>query len=76
MNYYVEIVCKDEHTYKLLKDYLKDEDYELVTYLNFNKIIVICEDFQMASRVWDKVARVEDMYSDLKIQEMEIKDLV
>lgn len=76
MKYYVEIVCKDEHTYKLIKDYLKDEDYELVTYLNFNKIIVICEDFQMASRVWDKVTRVEDMYSDIKIQEMEIKDLV
>lgn len=74
MKNYVEIVCKDEHTYKLIKDYLKN--YELVTYLNFNRINVICEDFQMASRVWDKVARVEDMYSDLKIQEMEIKDLV
>lgn len=76
MKNYVDIQCFNEHTYKLLEDYLKDEDYELVTYLNFNKIIVICEDFQMASMVWDKVARVEDMYSDLKIQEMEIKDLV
>ena len=74
MKYYVRIICENEHTYKLLKDYLKD--YELVTYLNFNRIIVICEDFQMASRVWDKVARVEDIYSDIKIQEMEIKDLV
>lgn len=74
MKNYVEIVCKDEHTYKLLKDYLKN--YELVTYLNFNKIIVICEDFQMASMVWDKVAKVEDMFLDIKIQEMEIKDLV
>ena len=74
MRNYVNIQCFNKHTYKLLKDYLKD--YELVTYLNFNRIIVICEDFQIASRVWDKVARVEDMYSDIKIQEMEIKDLV
>lgn len=74
MKKYVDIQCFNEHTYKLLKDYLKD--YELVTYLNFNRILVICEDFQMASRVWDKVARVEDIYSDIKIQEMEIKDLV
>lgn len=74
MKNYVEIVCKDEHTYKLIKDYLKN--YELVTYPHFCKINVICEDFQMASRVWDKVARVEYMYSDIKIQEMEIKDLV
>lgn len=74
MRNYVNIQCFNEHIYKLLKDYLKD--YELVTYLNFNRIIIICEDFQMASRVWDKVARVEDIYSDIKIQEMEIKDLV
>lgn len=73
MKQYVDIQCFNEHTYRLLKDYLKD--YELVTYLNFNRIHVICEDFEIASRVWDKVARVSDIYSDIKVTEMTIEDL-
>ena len=76
MKYYVRIICENEHTYKLLKEFAKDKGYDITTFLISNEIFVLAEDFCVASKIYDEIARVEDIYSDIKIQEMEIKDLV
>lgn len=75
MKYYVKIDCKDNHTFRLLKNYLEDK-FELVTSFEKSIIFVLCEDFGVASRVYDIVAYQIDMWSDIKVLELKIENLV
>ena len=76
MKYYVKIDCKDNHTFRLFKNYLEDK-FELVTSFTFEKstIFVLCEDLGVAERVYDMVAYQIDMWSDIKVLELKIGDL-
>ena len=75
MKYYVKIICENEHTYKLLKEFAKDKGYDITTFLISNEIFVLAEDFCVASKIYDEIAKVDDMWSDIKILEMSIEDL-
>ena len=62
--YIMEIKCKDEHTFKILTEYL-EKRCDLVSYKLENKICVYSRDEMESGKIYDNVAYQLDMWKDL-----------
>lgn len=65
--YIMEIKCKDEHTFKMLTEYL-EKRCTLVAYELENKICVYSNDEIESGRLYDNVAYQLDTWKDLKAE--------
>lgn len=62
--YIMEIKCKDEHTFKMLVEYL-EKRCTLVAYELENKIYVYSRDEMESGKIYDNVAYQLDTWKDL-----------
>lgn len=67
MMYIMEIKCKDEHTFKMLVEYL-EKRCDLVAYKLENKICVYSKDEMECGKIYDNVAYQLDTWKDLKAE--------
>lgn len=65
--YIIEIKCKDEHTFKMLVEYL-EKRCDLVAYKLENKICVYSRDEVESGKIYDNVAYQLDMWKDLNAE--------
>lgn len=65
--YIMEISCKDEHTFKMLTEYL-EKRCDLVVYKLENKICVYSRDEMESGKIYDNVAYQLDMWKDLNAE--------
>lgn len=62
--YVIQIKCKDEHTFRMLVEYL-EKRCTLVTYELENKICVYSRDEMESGKIYDNVAYQLDTWKDL-----------
>ena len=65
--YIMEIKCKDEHTFKMLTEYL-EKRCTLVAHKLENKIRIYSDDEMESEKLYDNVAYQLDMWKDLKAE--------
>lgn len=65
--YVIQIKCKDEHTFRMLAEYL-EKRCDLVAYKLENKICVYSRDEMESEKLYDNVVCQLDMWKDLKAE--------
>ena len=65
--YVIQINCKDEHTFRMLTEYLKKR-CTLVAHKAENKIRIYSDDEMESEKLYDNIIYQLDMWKDLKAE--------
>ena len=65
--YVIQIKCKDEHTFRMLIEYLKKR-CTLVGHKAENKIRIYSDDEMESEKIYDNIVYQLDMWKDLKAE--------